>query len=262
VLSHLASRVRLLIFFHELYANGKPWRRAFWTHREQKEVVERLLRTAQVSFSSNQEYLERLEALNGERRDIIKIPVISNIGEPNNPPALRSRARQLVIFGQLANRVRLYSQHGKTVSHISSCLKVGRILDVGSGYHARIPAKLGGIPVQSLGKLSDQDLSELLANSIAGAIGYWPDVWEKSGVIAAYEAHRMIPILIPLEKKKRQHNEYVPFVTPGELESSLSGDTSTLADRMQNLADLAHQYYLSNQSVHHCAKIIASHISN
>jgi hypothetical protein len=72
----------------------------------------------------------------------------------------------------------------------------------------------------------------------------------------------MIPILIPLEKKKRVHNEEAPFVTPGELESSLRGDASTLVDRMQNLADLAYRYYSSNQSVHRCAKIISDYISN
>jgi hypothetical protein len=260
--SKIASQVRLIIFFHELYANGKPWRRAFWTHQEQKKAVERLLRSAQVSFTSNQEYLERLEALNIERRDVLKIPVISNIGEPSDPPALLYRARKLVIFGQLANRVRLYSQYGNSLAKISSLLRIERILDVGSGHNAKIPSRLGRIPVDSLGKLSDLDLSDLLSESIAGAIGYWPDVWEKSGVIAAYEAHRMVPILIPLETKKREQHETVPFVTPEELESSLSGPASTLMDRMQSLADFAHQYYLSNQSVHRCAETISNYISD
>jgi hypothetical protein len=110
--------------------------------------------------------------------------------------------------------------------------------------------------------MDDQQLSILLSESIAGAIGYWPDVWEKSGVIAAYQAHGMIPVLIPLESRRTQIPSFVPYVVVEDLLKVATKDGSIPIEQMQSISDASHDYYLRNQSVYRCAEVIASSFIN
>jgi hypothetical protein len=262
ILDTLSKSSNLGIFFHELYASGKPWKRAFWTNREQKRCVVGLLRYATIAFTSNSEYMQKLENLNTTASQIVKIPVVSNIGEPLLLPSLSERMRQLIIFGQIANRTRLYKEHKETLETICRLLNIHTVIDVGSGSSTLIPSRLDRAVVRSVGWMDDQQLSILLSESIAGAIGYWPDVWEKSGVIAAYQAHGMIPVLIPLESRRTQIPSFVPYVVVEDLLKVATKDGSIPIEQMQSISDASHDYYLRNQSVYRCAEVIASSFIN
>jgi hypothetical protein len=254
----LAKEIKVIVYFHELYSFGKPWRRAFWTNREQQQCVTELMVNAKVCLTSNSEYIQKLERLNIKSRTIVKLPVISNVGEPQNVTPLAGRAKQMVVFGQLHGRTRLYENHAHSVAELCRILDIETIIDVGSGDTAKIPKQIDQIPVQILGRLDDERLSHLLANSVAGVIGYWPDVWEKSGVMAAYQAHAMVPILVPLERRRTPIPSFVPYVVAENLRRAASRSGSISNAEMQSIADAAHSYYIANQSVNRCAKIIAS----
>ena len=105
--------------------------------------------------------------------------------------------------------------------------------------------------------MEEQVLSGLLADSVAGIIGYWPDVWEKSGVMAAYEAHALLPILVELEPRLLTEPAYVPYLTAEGLERLADGDGVVSNDRLQKAVNAAYAYYRSNQSVERCAEQIA-----
>ncbi len=258
----LAERLPLLVFFHELIANGPPWKRAFWTRREQTQSVQTLLRLARVAFTSNQSYRQRLEHLNPQRRPILTLPIFSNIGEPQPLSPIRQRARQLVLFGQLPTRLRLYQHHLPALEQVCRQLNIGCILDIGSGLSPAIPHQIAGIPVTSRGFLPDHDLSQLLQSSVAGILGYWPDVWEKSGVMASYQAHGLLPILVELEPRKLPKPAILPYLTPADL-ASLPKENGAVTDAtLQSLVNQALEYYRSHQSLAHAAKTIFTYTSS
>lgn len=259
-ITDLASKTRMLVYFHELYATGKPWRRSFWTNSEQRKSVSNLLAGSIGAFTSNDEYLEKLQNLNQGNRPLTKIPVISNVGEPTAPPPLVNRKRRMVAFGQAANRGRLYKEHRLTLEKICKKLEVEEWLDVGSGDISAIPKTIGDVPVHMMGRLDDGPLSSLLANSAFGIVAYWPDVWEKSGVIAAYQAHAMIPILIPLQPRKIAASGPLPYVLPELILDSLSDDSRSPSLNLQSMADNAYNLYRANQSVARCVEVISPYI--
>jgi hypothetical protein len=258
LIEELARSLPVLVFFHETYASGMPWKRAFWTNSQQRASIVRLLEVAQVSFTSNAKYMRRLETMSRTGRPLVKIPIFSNIGEPSNLRALTDRSRQLVIFGQLVTRIRLYREQRQALEAICQKLKIESVVDVGSGQSPHIPATLAGISVQSKGWMDEDSLSRLMGDSIAGIIGYWPDVWEKSGVLAAYQAHALVPILVELEPRHIPAPSYLPYILPDEI-LRLSDKENSVSDAvLQKIADASHAYYMQYQSVNRCAEVIAA----
>jgi len=258
LIEELARTMPVLVFFHETYASGMPWRRAFWTHRQQRSCIERLLKIALASFTSNAKYMRRLEKMSRTGRPLIKIPIFSNIGEPDNLRPLAARRRQLVVFGQLVTRIRLYREQREALESICRKLRIEAVVDVGSGQSEHIPPSLAGISVQTTGWMDENALSQLMSDSIAGIIGYWPDVWEKSGVLAAYQAHALVPILVELEPRHIAAPAYLPYVLPDEV-SHLPDENGDIADAViQTIADASHAYYMQYQSVNRCAEAIAA----
>jgi hypothetical protein len=257
VVQKLGGDMRLLIFFHELVASGMPWQRAFWTKGVQKRSAVRLMEVADVAFTSNTKYRQVLESLNKAHRELIQIPIFSNVGEPNNLRPLRDRERTLVVFGQLATRLRLYNKHRQMLERICQRLRIEKVVDVGSGTSSEIPLTIGGGQIVRAGWMEDQPMSDLMANSSAGIISYWPDIWEKSGVMAAYLAHALVPILVPFGKRSIPEPDFVPYVSAEKIDRLASSDDSVSDARLQAIADAAHDYYQRNQSLSHSTEVIA-----
>lgn len=261
VIEQLAMQLPVLTFFHESYSSGPPWKRAFWTHREQRSSMERLQRLSKASFTSNAKYFARLRRLQPAGQPLLQIPIFSNMGELQHPLPLAARKRQLIIFGQLATRVRLYETRDMLPS-LCRWLAIENIVDIGSGNHPSIPAEILGAPVHRAGFLDETAVSALLADSVAGVIGYWPDVWEKSGVLAAYAAHALLPIFVALEPRHLPPQDYVPYVEVAGLEKLCAADGRIPDATLQAIVDKSHAYYMQNQSVSHCADTIAAQIFN
>jgi len=258
----LAEDTRILVFFHELYASGMPWKRAFWTNREQRESVGKLLKIADASFTSNGKYMQRLKRLGKANGQLSKIPIFSNLGEPKRLRALSQRSRQLIVFGQLVTRSRLYQEHRQALENICRKLRIQNVVDVGSGRSRHIPDSLAGAKVRSAGWMEENQLSELMADSVAGVVGYWPDVWEKSGVIAAYQAHALFPILVELEPRNIPAPTYLPYVLPDAVSALATANGMVPDATMQQIADAAHDYYMIHQSVQRCAEVISKTANN
>jgi len=257
VIEEFAPSNRLLVFFHEIYASGKPWRRAFWTRSEQRRCVDALLQVADVAITSNHLYWLRLQALNSASREIFEIPIFSNTGEPENLRPLHQRTRQLVVFGQLVTRLRLYRNYGSALEELCRKLRIEKIADVGSGQSPHIPETIAGIPVIRAGFMEERQLSDLLADSIAGIIAYHPDIWQKSGVIAAYQAHALVPIMAEQHKRSISELDFLPYISLEKI-VQLASSKDTIPDaRIQAIADAAHDAYTHNQSIDHCARVIA-----
>jgi hypothetical protein len=257
-MQELAGKLPVLVFFHEMFSKGMPWRRAFWTQPEQKRAIASLLNLSSAAFTSNEGFRKRLEVFNTDHRPLTTIPIFSNIGEPEHLPPLDQRTRQLVIFGQGHTRDRIYKEHLPILEGICRMLRIALIIDVGAGQSAHLPRTIGESPVRSAGRMEECELSALMADSIAGVLGYWSDVWEKSGVMAAYLAHGLLPILVELEPRSMPKQPVVPYLLPEELPAAIC-EQGILSDlKLQVAATTAHRYYQERQSVRHCAQVIAS----
>jgi len=253
----VASQLDLLTFFHENYASGPPWKRAFWTRHEQKNSVSLLQRASKVAFTSNARFVAMLNPTQPPGRPLIRVPIFSNMGEPPALTPLSERKRQMVVFGQLPTRMRLYKAR-TTLESLCRLLRIESIVDVGSGDGHQIPASIAGVAVRRAGWLDEAQVSALMADSVAGVIGYWPDVWEKSGVIAAYQAHALLPIFVPFMKRSFPEPAYVPYVEIKDLERLRGADGTVPDDIAQAIVDKSHDYYIANQSLDCCAQVIAS----
>ena len=80
---------------------------------------------------------------------------------------------------------------------------------------------------------------------------------QKSGIIAAYQAHALVPIMVELEKRTIPEPAFLPYISPERISQLASGESAASDASIQSIADAAHEFYVRNQSVNHCAEVIA-----
>ncbi len=185
---------RLLLFFHEVYANGPPWSSAFWAHPFQRWLAARLARAADARRITTSVSRRELLSTLGRRENLpaTVAPVFSNMGEPADPPPSAARERQLVVFGSRHVREAVYA-HADALGAFCARHGIGRVVDVG----APIPGGVrfgSGLEVRETGVLPAAEASALFSQSLAGYFSYPAPYLGKSGTFAAYCAHRMVPV--------------------------------------------------------------------
>ena len=196
---------RIVTIFHELYATGWPWQRAFWSSQAQKHVFQALVQASDVCVTSNPVYLRHIKQVNCEV-PVVMLPIPSNMGELNVAASLNDRKRRMVIAGRKPSKKKVLDYPNETVEACSR-LQLAEIVEVGepSEHSAslREAASKRGIRYRCTGWLPSNDISGILAESYCGICAYRSDLWQKSGVIASYHAHGLLTILIP-EKRDRK----------------------------------------------------------
>ena len=190
-----SDRRKLATMFHEVYAAGRPlWTSAFWLFWLQKKLAADLVRLSDRIVTSKQLYSEILLDLSqGKHQLIPAIPVFSNVGEPDLAPCLSQRQPWLVVFGGSNSRRRAYLESASKISHICRVFGIEKIIDIGTSTGLEL-SDFVEIPVIEKGKLSVPEIQEIFLNSQIGFIDYNPDYLAKSGIFAAYCAHRMLII--------------------------------------------------------------------
>jgi hypothetical protein len=182
----------------------------------------------------------------GKHQQVPALPVFSNIGEPEKPPlALCQRQKQLVVFGGIANRARVYQDCQTILEYVCSSLNIQKILDIGTSTRIT-PTFIGKVPVLELGEQPANKISGILADSIAGFFDYNPDYLGKSTIFAAYCAHGLLPISAKGSKSiidgiESEKHYWVPNLQKNDLI-----DESDL----QAIADLSYSWYQD-----HCLSI-------
>ncbi|MGV0024933.1 hypothetical protein [Phormidesmis priestleyi] len=187
---------KLTIMFHELYSMGKgvvPWNTDFWLLPFQKQVAARMARLGDRCLTSSDRYAELIRQARQIPSEIIPtLPVPSGVGEPRHVPPLSERQRRLIVFGQGGNKKKAY----RSVSQIQEAcrtLDIQEIWDIGTGISGAFPT-IEGVRMVEAGRLPAEQVSEILANSLAGFLSYDPARLAKSTIFSAYSAHGMIPI--------------------------------------------------------------------
>lgn len=184
----------LITMFHELVADGPIWGSAFWLRGIQVGLIRRFARASVASLTSNARYRLNLARIAGiEESRIVRLPVLSTIGEPRELHPVRKRKRQLVIFGKPQSRDLTFSRCLPALDSACRTLGIERVLEVGpdpSKREQRLP-----VAVEATGALSAGEASALLRDSQFGFIASDASILCKSTVFAAYCAHGMVPVV-------------------------------------------------------------------
>lgn len=230
---------RLVTMFHEVYATGPIWRSSYWTAGPQRRIALELARLSDAGFVSSFGGLEQLTRLAPELR-LDLLPVFSNVGEPVMPPLLSARGHSAVIFGGAARRQRVFnalSRAGRAFEKRLEALGVTEVVDIGPGVGA--PRVMGRCDVRSLGPCPTYEISAVLADARFGLIDYPRHVFTKSGIAAAYFAHRLVTV------NTSSMGRYPPGLKEGRhllgLGGFLTGDFEG-----QEVADSGHEWYGSH----------------
>jgi hypothetical protein len=242
MLSYLKKRRHLIkhfgVYFHELYATGKPSGSAFWLSPVQRHIAARLAKLADFYFTNRADSFTWLKKHNP--RGGKQLPVFSNVGEQEVHFA-ESKSR-LVVFGSPALRQQTYEVCPDKFWALCERYKI-EIHDVGSEISNRdIQQKLQKLEVIEHGRLDKSAVSDLLASSGYGLLAYHPAALEKSGVFAAFAAHGTVPIIVPLGTPKfceLRPGEHYILATEFEIQISARARLSNTLARWYRNHDVA-----------------------
>ncbi|MBK1987842.1 glycosyltransferase family 1 protein [Sphaerospermopsis aphanizomenoides BCCUSP55] len=189
-----ANNRRLVTMFHEIYAFGAIWTSQFWTSPLQRNLAARLVRLSDRCITSKQGYADIIGKFSqGKHSDIPTLPVFSNVGEPESLTPLSARPRRLVIFGGTGPRSRVYQTSQLALKRTCQELEIEEIFDIGPALKFEI-TPLNNIPVTCLGINSASEISDILSSSLVGFFNYPLAFLTKSGIFAAYCAHKVLPV--------------------------------------------------------------------
>lgn len=226
---------RLATMFHELYAYGPPWKKAFWVSPLQRSIASRIAILSDVVFTSMQDYAVKIAEWDRTKAGkVCVMPVFSTIGEPTIVPQLSLRSNRLIVFGQRVNRLRVYSDLTGSLVRICEMMEIKEIYDVGVPIAGKLP-KIEGVSFLQKGVLPAEEVSNLMLDSRIGFFDYFSGCLAKSTVFSAYCAHGLVPVLGRENcSDKDGLSDRLHYYVPREHEHLGLADWQTIADNARN----------------------------
>jgi hypothetical protein len=244
-------QLKLIVMFHEL--PRFTWRQFHlnWLNPIQSLVSRRLAEMATQVLTNSAQYQTVLS--NWTKQPVTRVAIFSNMGEPECVPSLAARDRRLVVFGG-ASRDRVYQNALKDLIHACQQLEITEIYDVGPALNLQERYAFESPSLRELGFRSPSEISELLLTSIAGCLDYtpFPGDLSKSGVLAAYCAHGVVPFVTqynPSEADGLFVNQH--YIALNQFPEALN------EHQIQAVASSAHTWYKSH-SLSEVAKVFAA----
>ena len=215
-----SGQFRIAVFFHELFANGPPWKSAFWYSHRQQKALRRIVAQSGLNAASIGRNVEWLE---GESRKkggspIHLMPVFSAAGETDAPLSFEERKPVMVVFGLAGTRRTAYQMLG-AAGNLVRTLGIQEILDVGP--ECDCPSEINGIRVNRMGLVPAGQLPGIFSQAQFGFVTHEWFCLGKSSVFAGYCAHGTIPVLTgPFPEEADGLREGVLVVTPRTAETA------------------------------------------
>lgn len=184
-------QVRMLTMFHELYATGSPLSSAFWVSFLQRHVAARLARLSDAVVTNRHDSALWLQRQLPQRVEIEVLPVFSNFGEEVSPAPPMQRPARLVLFGGGPARDAAFwrqTELAMSALGLDELVVVSRELEIPAAVSARFAVRQTGV-------LEPDAMAEVLRECRCGLLDYNPDFLGKSGVLAAYAAFGVVPLL-------------------------------------------------------------------
>ena len=183
---------RLIVMFHETWANGLPWQSSFWFFPLQRWCVARITQLADAVVTNTSYYSSRLKPFLAPGTSIQVQPIFSNIGEPDVVPPFTEREPVCVLFGSGGTRRRTYERFRQYFDELS-ILGIERLIEIGVE-----PDITAGFDwpflVERLGEHEATEISSIMGHAKYGLFECPVYIAGKSGVLAALAAHGVLPI--------------------------------------------------------------------
>lgn len=123
------SAVPLATMFHEVWSSGRPWQRAFYTQRRQRDLVHKLHNLASVSVTSTPRMAEHLAEAGGTP---LVLPIPSNVpGVHAHAPRPRRGGLNIAVFGLPETRLRSIEAHASTLQRLAGRSALQRLVLIG-----------------------------------------------------------------------------------------------------------------------------------
>lgn len=194
-LRHLRAghpRIRVVVYFHELRASGKPWQSSFWLSPLQSHIAKELVRLADAAITTSALAQRWLRERAPEPKPVLFRPVFSNVGEPVKVPAFPERRRAAVVWGSPEQKARIYAAPDALLAFLKT-RGIETLDDIGAA--GEVPPRIReAVRVETRGVLPGSEIGALLADSRFGLMNYRPDIVTKSGIHAALCAHGATPV--------------------------------------------------------------------
>lgn len=230
-------KIKLIVMFHEL--PKLHWKQFFFFNflNPIHSSVSRLLAKMADAIITNSTYQQTMLS-KWSGKNVTKVLIFSNMGEPETIPSLTDRQRRLIIFGGSA-RSRIYQKHFSALMESCQLLGITEICDIGPPVETP-ECHHADIQLVKKGFLPQHEISEMLLTSFAGCLDYFrcPGGLGKSGVFSAYCAHGLVPILTEYDASEADEI----FMNQHYLVLGSNMDDWSAA-KLQVVADKAHKWY-------------------
>lgn len=186
--SQRPKRPRLLTMFHELYASGSVTSSAFWLQPWQKRIIKEIARCSDALRTNREAYADWLSRVTGRGIEhMATMPVFSNLGEGSTMPLSANRWDGMTVFASSIS-----VNHHPLLPALCQRLGIKRLGWIGSSP----PLAVGsGVTIKQVDHLPAEQATAWFEDYGFACTSYHPEFLAKSGIFAAYAAHRMAVVL-------------------------------------------------------------------
>ncbi|MFZ4767010.1 MAG: hypothetical protein ACOYMN_18820 [Roseimicrobium sp.] len=226
-------KVPVLTMFHELFASGPWWSKAFWFQQIQKHVCRRFVKLSRQRRTNRAAYALWLQRQGGrDASSVCTMPVFSNLGELSAPSVPSSREARLVLFQPPSAKTKQGDAFWRSFEEVRKALAPDEVIVAG-----RVLSLPPGSEFTVKGKLSQEDASALLASARYGFFDYYDSYLAKSGLFAAFASHGVACILASPNDSSADGLVAGQHYLKAQDAERLNGET------MDTLAASLHQWY-------------------
>lgn len=193
------KRRRLVVFFHETWLQGPPWKRRGLVSPAARWCARSLACAADVIVTNCPRHAAQLAI----ERDVAVLPVPANIEPEDGGWVAEGGGRRtegplrVVVFGLPETRLRTLRAHRGFLTWLNSRGELKELMLLGAGAEmerfsiagARLAAELTGGAVRRVGASEAAGVSSELARADLGLSAYAADEVGKSGTLAALFTH-------------------------------------------------------------------------
>jgi hypothetical protein len=198
--------VELVTVFHELAASGPPWSSAFWLAPLQRWIAKCLLRASSHVLVNRPPSADQLRSWASDASKVVLQPVFSNVGEPEANPPLDDRDCAVIFCG--GREKELIYDRSDQLEQLLRREGIERLVDIGPPPET-FPSM--DVPCDVLGVQPAEAVSRWLLRARMGFARRRLDLLTKSGVVAAYLAHGVPPVILP-----HGTPSHSPFLSEGD----------------------------------------------
>jgi len=197
LIKKLKKKIKIIIFFHDCYSYSfLPWKSAFWLYFLQKFIFLQLCKSFDIGITPSIDYFNLIKKFSNKK--IIYFPTTSSFHESKKKI---NKQRILTIFGTLSLRKKIYEKLGLRLINWAQKNNY-KIIDIGPTMEKNIIKKFSKHGVIFKGILNSKNVNKILEISSFGLLDYDIKKIDKSSVLAAYSASKVVPIIFNEEKNK------------------------------------------------------------